>query len=86
MQAFVGLENHKICEYPVEPKSVAWDLSVEHIAVNADGEILCPDAPGLGIRIDEKALQPYLRNVEISIDGELAYESTPLDTPTRVGL
>ena len=86
MQAFVGLESHKICEYPVEPKSVAWDLSVEHIAVNADGEILCPDAPGLGIRIDEKALQPYLRNVEISIDGELAYESTPLDTPTRVGL
>lgn len=23
MQAFVGLENHRICEYPVEPKSVA---------------------------------------------------------------
>ena len=85
MQAFVGLENHKICEYPVEPKSVAWDLSVEHIEVDANGEILAPDAPGLGIQVDEQALRPYLREVEIKIDGQLAYESTALDTATRVG-
>ncbi|MFM1972945.1 MAG: hypothetical protein RLZZ345_29 [Actinomycetota bacterium] len=85
MQAFVGLENHKICEYPVEPKSVAWDLSVEHIEVDANGEILAPDAPGLGIRVDEQALRPYLREVEIKIDGQLTYESTALDTATRVG-
>ena len=85
MQAFVGLENHRICEYPVEPKSVAWDLSVEHIEVDANGEITAPDAPGLGIQIDEQALLPYLREVEIKIDGQLAYESTALDTATRVG-
>ena len=85
MQAFVGLENHRICEYPVEPKSVAWDLSVEHIEVDANGEITAPDAPGLGIQIDEQALLPYLREVEIKIDGQLAYESTTLDTATRVG-
>ncbi len=85
MQAFVGLENHRICEYPVEPKSVAWDLSVEHIEVDANGEILAPDAPGLGIRVDEQALRPYLREVEIKIDGQLAYESTAIDTATRVG-
>ncbi|MCF8524139.1 MAG: mandelate racemase/muconate lactonizing enzyme family protein [Aquiluna sp.] len=85
MQAFVGLENHRICEYPVEPKSVAWDLSIEHIEVDANGEITAPDAPGLGIQIDEQALLPYLREVEIKIDGQLAYESTALDTATRVG-
>jgi L-alanine-DL-glutamate epimerase-like enolase superfamily enzyme len=85
MQAFVGLENHRICEYPVEPKSVAWDLSVEHIEVDANGEIIAPDAPGLGIQIDEQALMPYLREVEIKIDGQVAYESTALDTATRVG-
>jgi L-alanine-DL-glutamate epimerase-like enolase superfamily enzyme len=85
MQAFVGLENHNICEYPVEPKSVAWDISVEHIEVDANGEILAPDAPGLGIQVDEQALRPYLREVEIKIDGQLAYESTALDTATRVG-
>ena len=86
MQAFVGLESHRICEYPVEPKSVAWDLSVDHIEVNSSGEIMAPDAPGLGIRVDEKALQPYLRHVEIRIDGELSYESGALGTPTMVGL
>jgi L-alanine-DL-glutamate epimerase-like enolase superfamily enzyme len=86
MQAFVGLENHKICEYPVEPKSVAWDMSVEHIEMNAAGEITAPDSPGLGIQIDEKALQPYLRQVEIRIDGTLTYESAALGTATRVGL
>jgi L-alanine-DL-glutamate epimerase-like enolase superfamily enzyme len=85
MQAFVGLENHNICEYPVEPKSVAWDISVEHIEVDANGEILAPDAPGLGIQVDEQALRPYLREVEIKIDGQLAYESTALDAATRVG-
>lgn len=85
MQAFVGLENHRICEYPVEPKSVAWDLSVEHIEVDANGEIIAPDAPGLGIQIDEQALMPYLREVEIKIDGQVAYESTALDTATKVG-
>jgi len=85
MQAFAGLEHHKICEYPVEPKSVAWDLSVEHIEMNSQGEILAPDAPGLGIEVDEKALKPYLRQVEIRVDGELAYESVALETGTRVG-
>ena len=84
MQAFVGLESHKICEYPVEPKSVAWDLSVEHIAINSDGEIFAPDSPGLGIQVDEEALRPYLRHVEITIDGQLAYESTAPDAPTKI--
>lgn len=86
MQAFVGLESHKICEYPLEPKSVAWDLSVEHIELNADGEITAPDSPGLGIQVDEDALRPYLRQVEIKIDGQRIYESTALSTPTRVRL
>jgi L-alanine-DL-glutamate epimerase-like enolase superfamily enzyme len=85
MQAFVGLEDHKICEFPLEPKSVAWDLSVEHIAMNSAGEITAPDAPGLGIQVDEVALRPYLREVEIKIDGQLAYESPSIGAPTRVG-
>ena len=84
MQAFVGLESHRICEYPVEPKSVAWDLSVEHISLNSDGEIMAPDSPGLGIRVDESALRPYLRQVEIRIDGQLTYESGPLGVTTSV--
>jgi len=75
MQAFAGLETHRICEYPVEPKQVAWDLSIEHIDLNADGEILTPDQPGLGINVNEIALAPYLRQVEIKIDGEITFLS-----------
>ncbi len=75
MQAFAGLESHRICEYPVEPKQVAWDLSVEHIELNADGEIFAPEEPGLGITVNENALEPYLRKVEIRIDDSVIYES-----------
>jgi L-alanine-DL-glutamate epimerase-like enolase superfamily enzyme len=75
MQAFVGLQDHRICEYPVEPKQVAYDLSVEHIELNSDGEITAPDAPGLGISVNLDAVRPYLRTVEIRIDNEQVYQS-----------
>lgn len=83
MQAFVGLESHRICEYPVEPKQVAWDISVEHINLNSSGEIFAPDAPGLGINVNMPALAPYLRRVEIKVDGEVLFES-PLATSSVV--
>ncbi len=79
MQAFVGLEEHRICEYPVEPKQVAFDLSVDHIELNADGEISAPDAPGLGITVNLEAMKPYLRTVDIRIDDELVYASPVIE-------
>lgn len=82
MQAFVGLQEHRICEYPVEPKQVAYDLSVEHIELNSDGEITAPDAPGLGITVNLDAVKPYLRTVEIRIDDEQVYVS-PIAEPVK---
>jgi L-alanine-DL-glutamate epimerase-like enolase superfamily enzyme len=84
MQAFAGLATHRICEYPVEPKQVAWDLSVEHIDLNSDGEILAPDQPGLGISVNEIALAPYLRKIEIKIDGEIAFVSPNISQSANV--
>jgi len=84
MQAFAGLATHRICEYPVEPKQVAWDLSIEHIDLNSDGEILTPDQPGLGINVNEIALAPYLRQVEIKIDGELSFQSPKISQSASV--
>jgi L-alanine-DL-glutamate epimerase-like enolase superfamily enzyme len=84
MQAFAGLASHRICEYPVEPKQVAWDLSIEHIDLNSDGEILTPDQPGLGINVNEIALAPYLRRVEIKIDGEIAFVSPKIGQSASV--
>lgn len=84
MQAFAGLETHRICEYPVEPKQVAWDLSREHITMNVHGEILAPELPGLGVSVNEEALRPYLREVEIKIDGDLAFKSPKLELSSSV--
>ncbi len=84
LQAFTGLEHHRICEYPVEPKQVAWDLSVDHIGRNSDGEIFAPEEPGLGIRVNEAALTPYLRKVEIKVDDETIYLSPSLRPAANV--
>jgi L-alanine-DL-glutamate epimerase-like enolase superfamily enzyme len=75
MQPFAGLESHRICEYPVEAKQVAWDISIEHITLDSEGEISAPEGPGLGINVNEQALAPYLREVEIMIDGVRLFKS-----------
>ena len=75
LQPYAGLADHRICEYPVEPKQVALDLSTTHILPDANGEIRAPDAPGLGIDVDLVGLAPYLRTVEIAIDDEVVYAS-----------
>ncbi len=75
MQAFAGLADHRICEYPVEPKQLALDLSHQKISLDGDGLIHVPDAPGLGIDVNLSALERYLRHVEIRIDGTLAFAS-----------
>lgn len=82
MQPFAGLGDHRICEYPVEPKPVALAISRNHILLDQNGEIRAPDAPGLGIEVDLEGLSPYLRHVEISIDHELVYASP--EVPNRV--
>jgi len=73
LQAFAGLSEHRICEYPVEPKPVALAVSSNHILPDANGEVRAPDAPGLGIDVDLNGLAPYLREVEILIDQKRVY-------------
>ena len=75
MQPFAGLAEHRICEYPVEPKAVALAISSNHILPDSNGEVWAPDAPGLGIEVDLVGLIPYLRHVEIAIDHERVYVS-----------
>ena len=53
LQPFAGLEDHVICEYPFAPKSVAYDITANHLMLNASGHVDVPDAPGLGMTIDE---------------------------------
>jgi L-alanine-DL-glutamate epimerase-like enolase superfamily enzyme len=75
LQPYAGLADHVLCEYPAEPKPVALALSSSHLHPDANGEIAAPDAPGLGIDVDLDGVAPYLRRIEIAIDGEVVYAS-----------
>ncbi|MCO5236952.1 MAG: mandelate racemase/muconate lactonizing enzyme family protein [Chitinophagaceae bacterium] len=76
LQPYVGLKEDIICEYPVEPKQLALDITTGHIALNKSGEVAVPEKPGLGVDINVKALKPYLVETDIFIKGKRVY-STP---------
>lgn len=78
LQPFAGIEADVICEYPVELKSLAWDLTREHLLPDDIGQIHVPDAPGLGITPDLEALRPYLVDAEIKVGGEVLYRTPVL--------
>lgn len=70
MQPFAGLEKHTICEFPTGLQQLAADLTLDHIAPDANGEIHVPDAPGLGIAVNPEALVRYRVDVEIRVGGQ----------------
>jgi L-alanine-DL-glutamate epimerase-like enolase superfamily enzyme len=78
LQPYAGLENHRICEYPFAPKSVAWDMSETHLTPDANGEVTLPAAPGLGITMSAAGMRPYLVDVEIAVKGRTLYRSPAL--------
>jgi L-alanine-DL-glutamate epimerase-like enolase superfamily enzyme len=79
LQPYAGLADHTICEYPAEPKPLAVELTANQLERDAAGEIAAPDAPGLGIRIDNAAVKRYLLDVEIKVKGEVLYRTPSVD-------
>lgn len=79
LQPFAGLEHHTICEYPVELKSLAWDMTDNHLLPDANGQINILDASGLGMTVNLDAARPYLVNVQIEINGRTVYTTPTLD-------
>jgi L-alanine-DL-glutamate epimerase-like enolase superfamily enzyme len=76
LQPYAGLERDTICEYPVAPKSLAVDLTSNHLEPDANGEVRAPDAPGLGMTVSQDALRQYRVDVEIRVRGKTLY-ATP---------
>lgn len=79
MQPFAGIASHRFCEYPIDLHEVARAVSNDVIQPR-DGHVFAPDAPGLGIDVNLKGLKPYLREVEITVDGEVVFASPSVDT------
>jgi len=75
LQPFAGLRDHVICEYPTTLKQLAVDMTLNHIKPDANGEIIIPDAPGLGIEINPEALSRYALDVEIKVGGRQIFSS-----------
>ncbi|MBW7923073.1 MAG: mandelate racemase/muconate lactonizing enzyme family protein [Rubellimicrobium sp.] len=71
LQPYVGLEDHRICEYPTGLSALAQELTVTRIAPDANGLIHAPDAPGLGVEVNEATLERYRVPVEIRVGGRV---------------
>jgi L-alanine-DL-glutamate epimerase-like enolase superfamily enzyme len=85
LQPFAGLEGHDICEYPAQPKPLADAITADVIPLDADGRIAAPDAPGLGMTVDEVALEPYRRTIRIEVDGLVLYDDADVPAPLPTG-
>jgi L-alanine-DL-glutamate epimerase-like enolase superfamily enzyme len=66
-----------LCEYPVAPSTLATALTPVRLR-SEDGLVRLPEAPGLGIEPDTDALAPYLKQVEIVVDGHTLYRTPEL--------
>ncbi len=78
IQPFAGIKDSRVCEYPVEARSLAVEMTKEKILPDKSGEILLPETPGLGINIDTQSMKKYLVEVEIRVGGELLYRTPEL--------
>jgi len=75
LQPYAGLESSTICEYPVEPKSLAIELTRQHLDVDASGHVHLPERPGLGVDPDPAAIGKYLVDTEIKVKGRVLYRT-----------
>ena len=78
LQPYAGLADHRICEYPTNLQPLARELTLNHILPNADGEIVLPESPGLGIDINLEALARYKVDVEIRVKGRTIYSTSSI--------
>lgn len=78
LQPYAGIESDIICEYPVELKSLAVDMTTTHIKPDAAGYVHIPAAPGLGIDPDLHAIQPYVVDCEIRVGKQILYRTPTL--------
>jgi len=78
LQPFAGSQEQRLCEYPGQSSPLAYDLTVEHLELNANGEVTLPDRPGLGITPHPAAIREYLVEAEISVNGQVLYRTPTL--------
>ena len=74
LQPYADLEEHELCELPVEPSALARELAPP-LARDGDGRIVIPDAPGLGVEPNLAAVRRYLVDARIEVGGKELYRT-----------
>ena len=75
VQPFAGIERHELCEFPAEPKALAFEITCNHLMPGADGMLRLADAPGLGMTVDPATIGRYIVDVEIRAKGKTLYRT-----------
>ena len=70
MQPYANSKQSFFAEFPQQLKSLAWDLTDNHIKLDDDGKINIPEDIGHGMKINFNALEEYKVDVEILINKE----------------
>ena len=73
LQAYAGSLKSTFAEFPMQLKSLAWDITKNHIVKDDNGCIINPLAVGHGIIINEDALKQYKVDVEIYINSKKTF-------------
>ena len=75
VQPYAGLETHRLCEFPAEPKALAFEITGNHLMPGADGLLRLAGGPGLGMTVDPGTIARYLVDVEIRAKGKTLYRT-----------
>ena len=75
VQPYAGLETHQLCEFPAEPKALAFEITGNHLMPGADGLLRLAGGPGLCMTVDPDTIERYLVDVEIRAKGKTLYRT-----------
>ena len=70
LQPYANSTQSFFAEFPQQLKSLAWDLTDNHIKLDEDGKINIPEDIGHGMKINLNALEKYKVDVEIFVNKE----------------
>jgi L-alanine-DL-glutamate epimerase-like enolase superfamily enzyme len=72
LQSYAGIPSAGLAEYPASLSDLAQDLVANPLGLTqgvTGNEVSAPDGPGLGVDVDLRGIAPFLRSVEIAVDG-----------------
>lgn len=75
---FADMAEFEICEYPVEPKPLAVEATLDHLERDGNAQISLADRPGIGIRPNLDGARRYLVETEIRVGGKTIYATPDL--------